>query len=247
MGKVLLYKESLIGRRIGAFIIDHILITIISMVPFIMNFNRLTVDSNYLFKLFPIMMLIGIVGYICKDVFLGRGIGKLLFGIYVREYENVDKTPKFYKLIFRNILVVIWFVEFIVMITDKEGRRLGDKIAKTQVIGYQSKIVLRIFITAALAFSLFISSLVFGVTQIIKNDVSYKTAVQYIENQNEITIAVGEIQGFGNFPMGSVSYTNGYGTANLSIKVKGKKKSIVVSIYLEKSPGSDWVVKNIEY
>jgi hypothetical protein len=71
--------------------------------------------------------------------------------------------------------------------------------------------------------------------------------VQYIEKQNEITTTVGEIQGFGNFPIGSVSYTNGYGTSDLSIKVKGKQKTIVVSIYLEKSPGSDWVVKDIKY
>lgn len=247
MEKVLLKKESLIGRRIGAFITDHILITIIAMIPFMTNFNRLSEDFNYFFELFPVIMLIGVVGYLCKDVFWGRSIGKLLFGICVRDYENVEITPKFYKLIFRNILVFIWFVEFIAMLIDKDGRRLGDKIAKTQVTGYQSKIVLKIVITAVLAFSLFVSTLIVGVTQIIKNDASYKTAVQYVEKQNEITTAVGEIEGYGNFPMGSVSYTNGYGTADLSIKVNGKKKSIVVNIYLEKSPNSDWVVKDIKY
>ncbi|HEX9061188.1 MAG TPA: cytochrome c oxidase assembly factor Coa1 family protein [Clostridia bacterium] len=247
MEKVLLNKESLMLRRIGAFIIDHILITIIAMIPFMMNFNRLSEDTNYLFELFPIMMLIGVAGYLCKDTFSGRSIGKLLFGIYVREYEDTDETPKLYKLILRNIPVLIWFVEFIVMLIDKEGRRLGDKIAKTQVIGYQNKIVLRIVITAVLAFSLFVSSLFIGIIQIIKNDASYKAAVQYIEKQNEISTAVGEIQGFGSFPMGSINYNNGYGTADLSIKVNGKKKSIDVEIYLEKSPGSDWVVKDMKY
>jgi uncharacterized RDD family membrane protein YckC len=247
MEKVLLKKESVIGRRIGAFITDHILITIIAMIPFMKNFNRLSEDFNYFFELFPIAMLIGVAGYLCKDVFWGRSIGKLLFGICVKEYENEDITPKFYKLIFRNLFVVIWFIEFIIMIIDKDGRRLGDKIAKTQVTGYQSKIVLSVVITAVLAFSFFVLTLVVGVTQIIKNDSSYKTAVQYVEKQNEIMAAVGEIQGYGNFPMGSVNYMNGYGTADLSIKVNGKKKCIVVNIYLEKSPSSDWVVKDIKY
>jgi len=247
MEKVLLKKESIMGRRIGAFLTDHILITIIAMIPFMVNFNKLSQDFNYFFELFPIMMLICIVGYLCKDIFFGRSLGKLLFGIYIREFEDIDKTPKFYQLIFRNILVFIWFVELIVMLTDKEGRRLGDKIAKTQVIGYQSKIILRVVIAVVLAFALFVSSLVIGITQIIKNDSSYKTAVQYIEKQNKITANIGEIQGFGDFPMGSVSYTNGYGTADLSIKVKGKRKSINVSIYLEKSPNSEWIVKEISY
>lgn len=247
MEKVLLKKESVIGRRIGAFIIDHILITVIAMIPFMMNFNRISEDVNYLFELFPITMLIGVAGYLCKDVFWGRSIGKLLFGIYIKEYENADETPELYKLIFRNMFVLIWFVEFIVMLTDNEGRRLGDKIAKTQVIGYQSKIVLRIVITVVLAFSLFVSSLFIGVIQIIKNDASYKAAVQFIKKQNEITTAVGDIQGFGNFPMGSVNYTNGYGTADFSIKVIGKKKSMVVNIYLVKSPDTDWTVEDIKY
>jgi uncharacterized RDD family membrane protein YckC len=247
MEKVLIKKESLIGRRIGAFIVDHVTITIIVMIPVIMNFNRLSKDFNFFYELFPVIMLMGVICYICKDVFGGRSVGKLLFGIFVREYENTDRTPRFYNLIFRNILIFIWFVEFIIMLIDKDGRRLGDKIAKTKVIGYQSKIILKIIVAAVLAFSIFAPSLVIGVTQVIKNDASYKTALQYIENQNKIKSTVGEIQGFGIFPSGSVNYTNGYGTADLSIKVNGINKSIIVRIYLEKSPSSDWVIKDIKY
>jgi uncharacterized RDD family membrane protein YckC len=135
MEKVLIKKESLIGRRIGAFIVDHVTITIIVMIPVIMNFNRLSKDFNFFYELFPVIMLMGVICYICKDVFWGRSVGKLLFGIFVREYETTDRTPRFYNLIFRNILIFIWFVEFIIMLIDKDGRRLGDKIAKTYFNG----------------------------------------------------------------------------------------------------------------
>ncbi len=247
MEKGLLTKESLIVRRIGAFLTDQMLIVIISITPIMVNFNKFTDNFNLLFQIFPITMLIGLIGLLFKDIFGGRSVGKLLFGIYVRDYEDIERTPKFYKLLLRNILIFIWFIEFFVMLADKEGRRLGDKVAKTQVIGYQNKIIPRIVITVVLAISLFISSLFIGITQIIKNDDSYKTAVLYIKNQNEIKTAVGEIEGFGSFPMGSVSYTNGYGIANLKIRVKGNKKSISVNIYLEKMPDLDWVVKEIKY
>lgn len=247
MNKVLLNKDSLTGRRIGAFLIDHILITLISMIPFLINFEKLSKDSDLFHKIFPFAMFVGLVGFLCKDVICGRSIGKLLFGIYVREYGSADSTPKFYRLILRNVFVLIWFVEFIIMLTDKEGRRIGDKVAKAQVIGYQNNIVAGIVITALLAISLFVPSLVIGVTQIIKNDAAYKTAIHYIENKSEITDAVGEIQGFGFFPAGNVSYSNGYGDSRLNIKVNGTQKSIFVSIYLERKPHSDWVVKYIDY
>lgn len=244
---IVLNKDSLIGRRIGALIIDHFLITIISMISFMIDFKRLSVDSNYFSKLLPIAMLIGFVGYLFKDSFKGRSLGKLIFGIYVKEYGNADNPPKYYKLILRNLFVIIWFVEFIIMLTNKEGRRLGDKIAKTQVIGYKSNIVPAIVIAATLTLFLFVPSLVIGVTQMIKNDASYITAVQYIENQKEISTSIGEIQSFGFFPTGSVSYTNGFGTADLSIKVYGTQKSIVVRLYLEKTPGTTWSVKDTKY
>lgn len=247
MDKVLLKKESIIGRRMGAFLTDHILITIVAMVPFMINFNKLVEDTNYIFEIFSIVMFIGIIFYLLKDIIFGRSIGKILFGIYVKDYEDIEKSPPLLNLIIRNILVFIWPIEFIIMLIDKDGRRLGDKIAKTQVIGYPGKIVSRIVLVGALSFALFVTTLVIGVTQIIRNDSSYKTALQYIKTQDEIKSEVGEIEGFGNFPMGSVSISNGYGVADLQIKVKGKKKSITVSILMEKSPESDWVVKDIKH
>lgn len=247
MGKVLLINESVIGQRIGAFITDHIIITIISMIPFIMNFNKLIEEENSLFLNLSLTMAIGISLYIFKDVLWGRSIGKVIFGIYVKDYQNLERIPSVHRLILRNVLIVIWPIEFIVMLINKENRRLGDKIARTEIIGYSGKIVLRVIIIGVLAFFLFVFSLIIGVAQIIKNDGSYKTSIQYIEKQDEISSITGEIQGYGTFSMGSVSITNGYGVANLSIKVKGKKRNLIVYVYLERSPGSNWIIKDVKY
>ncbi|MFP4698492.1 MAG: hypothetical protein ACLFMO_07280 [Eubacteriales bacterium] len=159
-------------------------------------------------------MLIAFVAYLIKDIFKGKSLGKLLFGLQVRQYKNLQQTPPFYKLIYRNIFI---------MFGNKEKRRLGDKLANTQVVGYRVNIVKRFIIVGVLAFVLFVLSVIVGATQVIRNDNSYKTAIVYIENQSEIQDVTGEIKGYGNFPMGSVNIIDGYGEAELNIKVKGKK------------------------
>lgn len=247
MEKQVLRKDSVLGRRIGAFITDHLVITIIAMIPFLIYFNKLIKDFNYFYKIFTIIMIIGIVGYLIKDVFFGRSIGKLLFGLYVRRENDIEKIPRIHLLLARNLLTLIWPIEFLVMLIDNDGKRLGDKLAKTQVIGYKNKLVFRVITAGVLAFAIFVTTLIIGVTQIIRNDASFKTAVQYIEKQEGVKSIVGEIEGYGNFPLGSISANNDYGDAELSIKVKGKIKDLVVKVQLTKNPGSEWIVQCIDY
>lgn len=248
MEKTLLNKDSLISRRIGAFITDQILIGMIIAALYFINFNKTTGNYNYYVELFPKIMFAAISGFLCKDVFYGTSIGKLLFGIHVREYGNLDKTPKFYQLIFRNVLTFIWFVEFFIMLNDREGRRLGDKLAKTQVIGYQNKVALRIIAFAIITSTLYVSSLVIGITYNIKNDASYKDAVEYIKTEKEIIKTTGEIKGFGYItPANFIYRSDGWKTAYFDILVIGKTKKIVVHVRLDKTPGADWDVRDIKY
>lgn len=247
MEKVFASKESVLGKRIGAFITDHVIICFVAMVPFFLNFNKIMDDPFAMFELFSITMTIGILGYLLKDIFRGRSVGKVLFGLYVKDYQNKEDTPPLYKLILRNLLTFLWPIELIVMLVDKENRRLGDKIGKTQVIGYSGKVIIRVVVVAILAFVLFVSSLFIGITQMIRNDSSYKTAVKYIENQEDIKSVTGKILGYGYFPSGSINISNGHGVAELSIKVKGEKKDILVFVLLEKSVGLEWEIKDVKY
>lgn len=247
MEKVMASQESILGRRIGAFITDHVIITMVVMIPFFFNFNKIMDNPFAMFQLFSYMMIIGLAAYLLKDLFGGRSIGKVLFGLYVREYENSENTPAVHKLILRNVLIFLWPVELIAMLVDKENRRIGDKIGKTQVIGYSKKVIARVIIIAVFAFVLFVTCLFFGITQMIKNDDSYKAAVKYIESQNSITSITGNITGYGYFPNGSINISNGHGVAELIIEVKGEKQNLTVNIYLEKTNNSDWKVKDMKY
>ena len=239
--------KGLIGRRIGAFILDQFLITIIAMIPFMIGFSNLVNDFDYFFTIFPISLGICVIAYLCKDIFGSRSLGKRVFNIYVVEHEDINNRPKIYSLILRNVTTFLWFIEFFAMIFDENGRRIGDKLAKTQVVGHQGKFILKIIMIIVFICALFFSGLFLGITQLIKHDGSYQTAVAYIKTHDEIKAEIGDVQGFGNFPSGSIVYTNASGVADLHIKVVGSQNSIVVNVHAEKEPYSEWVVKDINY
>ncbi len=247
MEKVLASKGSVIVRRVCALIIDHSIICFVAMIPFYLNFNRLMDDPSTMLNLVFSIMAIGILAYLLKDVIRGRSIGKVLFGLYVRDYEDIEDIPPVSHLILRNILTFIWPVEFIAMLVNKENRKLGDKLGETKVIEYREKVFLRVLIVAILAFVLFVSLLFIGITQIIRNDNSYKTAIKYIESQEDIKNDIGRIIGYGYFPGGSINTSNGHGIAELYIEVKGEKKDLTVFVQLEKNKGSEWEIKDLKY
>ena len=68
-----------------------------------------------------------------KDcLFIRRSFGKLICGLEIQNSETGEKVS-FGTLILRNITYVIVQIEAIVVLVNK-GKRLGDFIAKTQVV-----------------------------------------------------------------------------------------------------------------
>ncbi len=122
-------KKADIGKRLAAFFIDYLIYIVIFVPPFI-----LFVPFDSFKEIFPIFMLILLISISLKDIFGGRSVGKRVFGLYVRKYDNFEKNPKIHKLIIRNLFLLIWPIEFIIIVIDKNSRRLGDKIANTQVV-----------------------------------------------------------------------------------------------------------------
>lgn len=76
-----------------------------------------------------------------KDgLFPGQSIGKLLFGLVVVQLDN-GAPCRFWKSIYRNILFLIpglnltaIVFEVFILHRDSQGMRLGDRLARTQVI-----------------------------------------------------------------------------------------------------------------
>lgn len=89
-------------------------------------------------KMFPsVGFLLGLLWFVIyclfKDCLFGRrSLGKLICGLKIQNSETGDKAS-FGSLILRNITYVIVQIEWIVVLVYK-GKRLGDFMAKTQVV-----------------------------------------------------------------------------------------------------------------
>ena len=110
-----------INKRVCAFLIDYIIASIIAAILSLMLTKR-------------IYSLVWISYIIFKDCFNGQGIGKYLVGIQVVSQDGSPLKPS--AAIIRNIFMVIPLfplIEYFIMLKDEQGKRLGDKVAKTQV------------------------------------------------------------------------------------------------------------------
>jgi len=71
-----------------------------------------------------------------KDIF-GRSLGKLLLAMTIREIENLEQRPSRTVLVQRNILLLLFPVEGVLVLRDAYARRLADKWWKTVVLDDQ--------------------------------------------------------------------------------------------------------------
>ena len=110
------------NKRVCAFFIDSSIIQIVNGALFIV----LSFDVSWLVWAAYILL---------KDCVNGQSLGKKIVGTQVVDETGAVAEP--FKAITRNVLMVLPifpFIEYIVMLRDKEqGRRLGDKMAKTRV------------------------------------------------------------------------------------------------------------------
>lgn len=244
------YQKSSRKRRIAAFFIDHIVMTfVIVTVSFLVlgsNFIEEENPGRFIVSLFAVMIP-GFLLYASKDSYKGISIGKWMMGIMVRDEKNTDEIPSYGRLLKRNLPVFIWPVEFIVLVTNNHKKRLGDKISDTIVVKNPDKPkqvtrILALVIVGILLFTL----LFFIIGNTMKNSDAYKVAISEIEKNEQIISETGGIKGYGMMPSGSISSSNGYGQAQLEIKVLGNSKNINVNMYLEKKPDSKWEIIELE-
>ena len=122
-----------------------------------------------------------------------------------------------------------------------DKRRLGDKAAKTIVVKNPNK-VSRILRTLSLIVTAiaFVAIILVVISSAMKNSGAYKIAVQEIEQNEKIIQSVGEIKGYGFMPTGSINIVNGFGEAQLQIKVIGHERNESIYVYLTKEPEQEW-------
>ena len=133
-------SKKILNLRILAFIIDLLIICCIQSIGFfyiiLTNLDFNTMQINNLEKLIPNLIMITIIStmiLIVKDIIKGQSIGKKILKIKIVDLKS-DKSPNFLKLIIRNLFILVWPIEFLVLINDKKHHRLGDKILGTKII-----------------------------------------------------------------------------------------------------------------
>jgi len=235
-------------RRAVALYIDTFIITMLFFIPMYKGITQFATDMDFsgAFNYSIVYSILGLVIMTIKDCFKGTSPGKWMLGIKVVDVES-GEAPSVLKTIVRNLFLIIWPVEFFALLFSKDKRRFGDKIANTTVIRIRSKFSFkRILIITFIAMTLF-SSFIFLTGGLLKSDQSYQAAIEYIESNEELLSVTKGIKGYGYLPMGNVQVSNGYGQANLTISVKGNEIDVKVNIYLEKEPGSKWIVRDFEF
>jgi uncharacterized RDD family membrane protein YckC len=237
-------KLSSRKRRIVAILIDHFIMTFLIVAIAFMSIGTGFINENnvnhLIIKVLP-TMLIGFFLYFAKDSIKGVSIGKWIMGIRVRDENNHTEIPSFGRLFVRNLLLMIWPIEFVILAISQEKKRLGDKIARTTVVknSIMLNVLSRVLVLFGIGIAYFTLLFIF-IFASMKHSDAYKLAISEIEKNQEIIKETGGIKEYGMFPTGGISVKNDYGEANLSIKVIGNEKDLNVDVYLTKEPNGEW-------
>ncbi|VVB53645.1 RDD family protein [uncultured archaeon] len=137
-------SKAPIGKRIIAYIIDSIVMMILGFglmaVAFVINMTLLVATDSTLLQLLSMLLyFLAVIPMILfmflrDGLFGGTGVGKKLMGLKV--VSDGGKPAGFKESILRNItwcIPILNWAELILPFVDKDGKRIGDKIAKTQV------------------------------------------------------------------------------------------------------------------
>jgi uncharacterized RDD family membrane protein YckC len=135
-------------KRCRAFWIDFLVYCIILSVVFTALFllifdfkavvNSAADDERPIFldsfKHFVVAIQISFFLFLLKDALNGKSIGKKIMGLAVRDSRDYNKTPNILILFLRNIFLILWPVELIIIFIDKKNQRLGDIILGATVV-----------------------------------------------------------------------------------------------------------------
>jgi uncharacterized RDD family membrane protein YckC len=126
-------KEISTKLRLWTMLLDHILLCF-SLIPLLIIVQNIAGRESNATKAGMILIL---AIYLCKDCIQGRSPAKRILKLRVISLKDGAAATSLQCLI-RNLPLVIWPVEVIIAINNKE-QRLGDKLAKTKLVYDEEK------------------------------------------------------------------------------------------------------------
>lgn len=118
---------NIMNKRIEAFVIDVIVLFIMSFSVFLIS---VWLNNSMLWMSFALALIYSFL--FCKDVNGGRSIGKQRTGLCILS-ENSNSVPSVIRLILRNMFYILWPIEIILFFCNS-GKRLGDLVMQTKVV-----------------------------------------------------------------------------------------------------------------
>lgn len=119
---------NIMNKRIEAFVIDVIVSMGVSSPFFLIS---VWLNNCMLWMSFALALIYSVL--FCKDVNGGRSIGKQKAGLCIVS-EKSESVPSALRLILRNVFYILWPIEIILLFCNS-GKRLGDLVMQTKVIG----------------------------------------------------------------------------------------------------------------
>ncbi len=240
--KKLKTRKAGLSRRFAAFFIDYFL-----FVLFLFLSVLILSDFNYPESENSLSLVITVatnfILFFLRDVYSGVSFGKWIMGLRILGIS--EKVPSTKSLIVRNLFLIVFPVEFVLILFNVSGIRLGDKFANTIVVNNYKKAnsFLRFFSLGSIV-CVFIGAIFLMTLLPFKNSDPYKAAIFEIEKNEGILKELDGIEGYGFIPSGRIE---GNQEAFFHINVFGVNgKEILVKIGVQKD-SADWLLKKIDY
>jgi uncharacterized RDD family membrane protein YckC len=137
------YADDALGRRIGAAVIDILLLTALGAVLALTIGEKTTTSNGWSIRLegggFLLYLALLLLYYFVLEAATGKTVGKLAFGVVVRHVNGRPASAG--AIAIRTLLRLIDWLPFLylagfvtMLATGRRRQRLGDLAAKTVVI-----------------------------------------------------------------------------------------------------------------
>lgn len=245
------YKIASHGKRLLALIIDlAIIILLINTLTQLQNPDHwdLILPSSDTSKLFSFYGLLFAI-LICKDLIKGCSPGKFIFGIITRPLNDLSQPPSPLSTLLRNLSLIIFPIEGILLLVDSHGRRIGDRWQQTAVIenSRAPRPIVRLMAANTIFFVAFFS---FFLLQpwMFKKTAAYQTAIAFIEQSPKVFEEIGTIQDF-EAPELNLNIQQSEGSAEIRVKAVGQKQTTLISVHLTlvNTPKRSWKAEQITF
>ncbi|MGI8836353.1 MAG: cytochrome c oxidase assembly factor Coa1 family protein [Pyrinomonadaceae bacterium] len=108
-------------------------------------------------------------------------------------------------------------------------------------------IVVSIVVVLGFIVVLFVGGIVGAVFYSIGNSEAANVSKGFLRSNEQLKRDIGEVKDFGSFITGNINIKNGDGTAELSLKVVGERKTVNASVELMYRSGHQWRVTAASY